>query len=89
MKKLLGIMVLGLLWCNVGFAEIKYKKVECEDEIFIDFIDNDKRAVLYRFFPKKFNYYSGEYEVVEKLTYINFFSGYKADHIPRVPDTCI
>ena len=23
MKKLLGIMVLGLLWCNVGFAEIK------------------------------------------------------------------
>ena len=23
MKKLLGIMVLGLLWCNVGFAKIK------------------------------------------------------------------
>ena len=41
------------MFCNIGFAEIKYKKVECEDEIFIDFIDNDKRAVLYRFFPKK------------------------------------
>ena len=24
MKKLLGILVLGLLWCNVGIAEIKY-----------------------------------------------------------------
>ena len=23
MKKLLGILVLGLLWCNVGFAEMK------------------------------------------------------------------
>ena len=23
MKKLLAIMVLGLLWCNVGFAEIR------------------------------------------------------------------
>ena len=23
MKKLLGIVVLGLLWCNVGFAEDK------------------------------------------------------------------
>ena len=23
MKKLLGIVVLGLLWCNVGFAEMK------------------------------------------------------------------
>ena len=25
MKKLLGILVLGLLWCNVGFAEIVLK----------------------------------------------------------------
>jgi len=23
MKKLLGILVLGLLWCNVGFAEMR------------------------------------------------------------------
>ena len=28
MKKLLGIMVLGLLWCNVGFAKIF--NVSCE-----------------------------------------------------------
>ena len=27
MKKLLGIVVLGLLWCNVGFAETKV--LEC------------------------------------------------------------
>ena len=24
MKKLLGIVVLGLLWCNVGFAESRF-----------------------------------------------------------------
>ena len=41
MKKLSLYIFLVLMWCNVGFAEIKYKKVECEDEIFIDFIDND------------------------------------------------
>ena len=52
MKKLSLYVFLGLMFCNIGFAEIKYKKVECEDEIFIDFIDNDKRAVLYRFFLK-------------------------------------
>jgi hypothetical protein len=23
MKKILGIIILGLLWCNVGFAEIR------------------------------------------------------------------
>ena len=28
MKKLLGILVLGLLWCNVGVAEELYCKVE-------------------------------------------------------------
>ena len=28
MKKLLGILVLGLLWCNVGFAIELYCKVE-------------------------------------------------------------
>ena len=27
MKKLLGILVLGLLWCNVGFAESKNLKL--------------------------------------------------------------
>ena len=33
MKKLLGILVLGLLWCNVGFAEWK------------NFTPNDKEGV--------------------------------------------
>ena len=83
MKKLSLYVFLVLMFCNVGLAEIKYKKVECEDEIFIDFIDNDKRAVLYRFFPKKFNYYSGEYEVVEKLTYINFYKKNSKYQVPR------
>jgi hypothetical protein len=26
MKKLLGIFVLGLLWCNVGVAESKFEE---------------------------------------------------------------
>ena len=29
MKKLLGIVVLGLLWCNVGFAWLSIGKVSC------------------------------------------------------------
>ena len=28
-KKLLGILVLGLLWCNVGFAETEKIKLVC------------------------------------------------------------
>ena len=28
MKKLLGILVLGLLWCNVGFADTKLIKTD-------------------------------------------------------------
>ena len=28
MKKLLGILVLGLLWCNVGFAETKRPELD-------------------------------------------------------------
>ena len=35
MKKLLGIVVLGLLWCNVGFAEmrlIEEKKIKTGKE---------------------------------------------------------
>ena len=29
MKKFLGIVVLGLLWCNVGFAWLSKGKVSC------------------------------------------------------------
>ena len=32
MKKLLGIVVLGLLWCNVGFAEIQSFILNCSGE---------------------------------------------------------
>ena len=38
MKKLLGILVLGLLWCNVGFAEDIY--LSCKGGT--SFIINDK-----------------------------------------------
>ena len=31
MKKLLGIVVLGLLWCNVGFADAAAAKKACRD----------------------------------------------------------
>ena len=43
MKKLLGIVVLGLLWCNVGFAEISY----------ICTYDDDKKKYRYVFEIKK------------------------------------
>ena len=33
MKKLLGILVLGLLWCNNSFAEAKTFNVSCKGEI--------------------------------------------------------
>ena len=54
-KKLLGILVLGLLWCNVGFAEQIYCKVDkaykCDSsgckpfksEIFIN-LDTDRNT---------------------------------------------
>ncbi len=33
MKKLLGILVLGLLWCNLGFAESRFGELtEMKDE---------------------------------------------------------
>ena len=34
MKKLLGILVLALLWCNVGIAEVKSKNYKCSGESF-------------------------------------------------------
>ena len=43
MKKLLGILVLSLLWCNVGFADTDSVKKTCSDlgfepgtELFLD-----------------------------------------------------
>ena len=43
MKKLLGILVLSLLWCNVGFADAASVKKTCSDlgfepgtELFLD-----------------------------------------------------
>jgi len=38
MKRFLAILVLGLLWCNVGFAEEKYKIYDPNKEKF-KFVD--------------------------------------------------
>ena len=38
MKKLLGIVVLGLLWCNVGFAEIINLKCKSASVSYITYI---------------------------------------------------
>ena len=40
MRKLLGILVLGLLWCNVGFAD----PVEYEDDWYL--LDNTETNTL-------------------------------------------
>ena len=41
MKKLLGILVLGLLWCNVGFAEkISFLDIKIGDKITDHFTSN-------------------------------------------------
>ena len=42
MKKLLGILVLGLLWCNVGFAE----KSEISEEFLNDTCEKLKKSKL-------------------------------------------
>ena len=40
MKKLLGILVLGLLWCNVGFADVKFQKTKLKID---DLVQNGYR----------------------------------------------
>ena len=44
MKKLLGILVLGLLWCNVGFAEDIY--LRCSGTTSSTIILNDDSKTL-------------------------------------------
>jgi hypothetical protein len=43
MKKLLGILVLGLLWCNLGFAE---KNVKAAVKLPKDIVKGYKPGVL-------------------------------------------
>ena len=54
MKKLLGIIVLGLLWCNVGFTEVK--KFSCERlpgefsyKVYERIVDTEKKTLKDRF----------------------------------------
>ena len=51
MKKLLGIIVLGLLWCNVGFAE------NCPDDLKVEGLDQT---------VKSYAEYNDNYYVPEK-----------------------
>ena len=45
MKKLLGIVVLSLLWCNVGFAEyFEFRK--CHFDTFNSFDERNKKSKL-------------------------------------------
>ena len=40
MKKFLAILVLSLLWCNVGFAEVKFQKTKLKID---DLVQNGYR----------------------------------------------
>ena len=68
MKKLLGIVVLGLFWCNVGFAEWKEVVTSDRGAIYIDTqtvskidnkpsadeeISNKKQIIQKKFIPVK------------------------------------
>ena len=48
MKKLLGILVLGLLWCNVGFAETGVEKGFKPSDLFEPkyVLENYKKNIL-------------------------------------------
>ena len=45
MNKLLGIVVLGLFWCNVGFADNHHSFLLCENNIELE-IDLKKNKVF-------------------------------------------
>ena len=52
MKKLLGILVLGLLWCNVGFAEGAKYNYEIRSGI-LKFKLDDSKIVIHKEFSKQ------------------------------------
>ena len=45
MKKLLGILALGLLWCNVGFGETEVAKPSLSDDVRQMVIDDCKLSI--------------------------------------------
>ena len=53
MKKFLGIMVLGLLWCNVGFANNHHSFLICETKpengVYVTELEIDlEKKIIYR-----------------------------------------
>ena len=53
MKKLLGIVVLGLLWCNVGFAESEKAIIKCADHAYKKDFDQNFLNYMYLFVHSK------------------------------------
>ncbi len=84
MKKLLGIVVLGLIFCNTSFAsDIKIKRIECKiysDKRFYNkfFIisENQKDAKLYRAFGW-YGWNIVDLKIKKTLNYIQFSKGNK------------
>ena len=80
MKKLVGIVVLGLLWCNVGFAKVTYLSCENkEDEFKTSLIldhDNKKTVMVDGFYQKVYSWtdthimiqHSGGLYVLDRIT---------------------
>ena len=81
MKKLLGILVLGLLWCNVGFAE-KIKEIEVEgmsigDSLLEYFTEEEiKETTVPEVYPDKFEV---TYNIKETLRYDFITVTYKSN----------
>ena len=76
MKKLLGILVLGLLWCNVGFAEGIYLKCTKShyiknSEIQISFVDeyffDDKKFELHHLSKQTLETYNNKTKLTDNV----------------------
>ena len=84
MKKLLGIMVLGLLWCNVGLANDKFVGYLKCDNLFLIYIDEIKKTAKIR--HKQYDVWSSDrqFEIssknknlkIQEVILINRFNGW-------------
>jgi len=62
MKKLLGIVVLGLLWCNVGYTENEKSIIKCADHSYQKDFDQNFFNYMYLFVNNKKQ--SEKYEIM-------------------------
>ena len=79
MKKLLGIVVLGLLWCSIGFAENNLKGIKqfkllvdqtgkCDGVDYIDDLTISAKYILGNSKIKLTKEYGGEYLYIKVIT---------------------